>query len=95
MPKTENNRKYTAPERLFHRVLGALGKNLEQVNEQHRNDSQRVGGIPVKVPPGSFEIGTRKVKAKLNKLSQEEQQVIREFLESILDDSLDATDRDD
>jgi hypothetical protein len=95
MPKTENSRRYTAPERLFHRAVGVVGKSLQQINEQHRNDAQRTGGIPVEVPPGSFDLGTRKVKEMLNKYSQAEQLAIQDFLSRVLQDSLDATDRDD
>jgi hypothetical protein len=95
MPKTENSRRYTAPERLFHRAVGVVGKSLQQINEQHLNDAQRTGGIPVEVPPGSFDLGTRKVKEMLNKYSQAEQLAIQDFLSRVLQDSLDATDRDD
>ena len=55
MPKTENTRRYTAPERLFHRAAGLAGKSLQQINEQHRSDAARTGGVLVEVPPGSFD----------------------------------------
>lgn len=95
MPKTENSRRYTAPERLFHRAVGVVGKGLQQINEQHRNDAQRTGGIPVEVPPGSFDLGTRKVNAMLNEYPESSRRDIRDFLTRVLNDSLDATDRDD
>ena len=95
MSNSKNERMYTAPERLFHRAVGVVGKSLQQINEQHRNDAQRTGGIPVEVPPGSFDLGTRKVTEMLNKYSQAEQLAIQDFLSRVLQDSLDATDRDD
>ncbi len=95
MSNSKNERMYTPSERLFHRAVGVVGKSLQQINEQHRNDAQRTGGIPVEVPPGSFDLGTRKVKEMLNKYSQAEQLAIQDFLSRVLQDSLDATDRDD
>lgn len=95
MPKTENTRRYTAPERLFHRAAGLAGKSLQQINEQHRNDAARTGGVLVEVPPGSFDIGTRKANAMLDEYPEASRRDIQDFLSRVLQDSLDAADRDD
>ena len=95
MSKTNNPRRYTPSERLFHRAVGVVGKSLQQINEQHRNDAQRTGGVPVEVPPGSFDLGTRKVNAMLNEYPEASRRDIQDFLSRVLQDSLDATDRDD
>lgn len=95
MSNSKNERMYTPPERLFHRAVGVVGKSLQQINEQHRNDAQRTGGIPVEVPPGSFDRGTRKVKAMLNEYPEASRRDIQDFLNRVLQDSLDTADRDD
>lgn len=95
MSNSNNPRRYTAPERLFHRVNGVVGNPLQRINEQHRNDAQRTGGIPVEVPDGSYDLGTRKIRAVLNEYSPSSQRDIREFLTRVLNDSLDTADRDD
>ena len=90
MPKSNNPRRYTAPERVFHRVGGVLGIPLDSINRQHSSDHERTGGSLVQAPPGSYDIGTRKINAVLNEYTESERRAIRDFLQRLLQDSTDA-----
>jgi hypothetical protein len=91
---TNNPRKYTVTERVFHRVAGVVGTRLEHINRQHAKDYERTGGSQVEVPLGSWDIGTRKMNAVLNEYTASEQGAIRDFLQRLLQDSSDASSAD-